>query len=174
MGGNRQEHGRGLAAAGVPVVGWSSLDYYWSPRTPERAAADLARILDHYTATWRRSRVIVVGYSFGADVAAFLVNRLPASVKAHVQRVALLGPSDPAAFEFRVASWLGGGGDPRYPTRPELDRLDIPTVCVASRDERDSVCVPASRINPRVRAETLGEGHHFSGQYNRLVLLILQ
>ena len=67
----------GLSAHGIPVVGWSSLGYYWTPRSPAGAAADLQRIIEHYTTTWRRSRVLIVGYSFGADVAPFLVNRLP-------------------------------------------------------------------------------------------------
>ena len=67
----------GLSTAGVPVVGWSSLDYYWTPRSPERAAGDLARIIEHYTTAWQKARVLIVGYSFGADVAPFLVNRLP-------------------------------------------------------------------------------------------------
>jgi type IV secretory pathway VirJ component len=31
----------GLADAGIPTVGLSSLRYFWTPRTPEAAAADL-------------------------------------------------------------------------------------------------------------------------------------
>ena len=50
-----------LSAKGIPVVGWSSLTYYWTPRTPDRAAADLARIIAHYTSAWGRETVIVVG-----------------------------------------------------------------------------------------------------------------
>jgi type IV secretory pathway VirJ component len=67
----------GLAARGVPMVGWSSLRYYWRPRTPEEASADLARVLRHYLAGWNRERAILIGYSFGADIAPFLVSRLP-------------------------------------------------------------------------------------------------
>jgi type IV secretory pathway VirJ component len=58
-----------LAAAGIPVVGWSSLDYYWVPRMPDSAARDLARIIEHYLSAWQIERVIIVGYSLGADVA---------------------------------------------------------------------------------------------------------
>lgn len=160
----------GLARAGVPVVGWSSLRYYWTPRTPEAAAADLARVIAHYARVWHRSRVLVVGYSFGADVAPYLVNRLPAAVKGRVARVALLGASDTAAFEFHVTSWLGGGDDARYPTRPEIARLTMPVSCVYARDDPDSVC----RQVPSVEAAVVGEGHHFSGDYERIVRLILR
>jgi type IV secretory pathway VirJ component len=164
----------GLAKAGVPVVGWSSLDYYWTPRTPDSAASDLARIIDHYTTAWRKSRVLVAGYSFGADVAPFLVNRLPAASRSHVAELALLGPSSTAAFEFHLTDWLGGGADPRYPTRPEIERLGIPVTCVYGSDELESVCRLVRTTTSGVRPVTLGEGHHFSGQYDRLVRIILR
>ena len=162
----------GLALTGIPVVGWSSLDYYWTARTPEGAAADMARIIEHYTTAWQKERVLVVGYSFGADVAPFLVNRLPAPLKDRVTGVALLSPSDNAAFEFHLASWLGGGADPRNPTAPEIARLRVPVTCVSAEDEPDSVCRGIK--TPLLRAVTVGQGHHFSGEYGRIVDAILR
>lgn len=162
----------GLSTAGVPVVGWSSLDYYWTPRSPERAAADLTRIIEHYTTAWQKARVLIVGYSFGADVAPFLVNRLPDSVKNRIANVALLGPSETATFEFHLATWLGGGADPRYPTSPEIGRLSVPVTCVSAADDSDSVC---RAVKPaRLRALAIGKGHHFSGEYSRIVEAILR
>jgi type IV secretory pathway VirJ component len=162
----------GLAAAGVPVVGWSSLGYYWTPRTPEGAAADLARIVDHYTTAWKKDRVIVVGYSFGADTAPFLVNRLSPPAKSRVAGVALLGPSETATFEFHLSSWIGGGADTRYPTVPEIGRLSVPVTCVFGTDEPDTVCGKIKGAH--VRSVAIGHGHHFGGEYDRLVELILR
>jgi type IV secretory pathway VirJ component len=162
----------GLAGAGVPVVGWSSLVYYWTPRTPDGAAADLARIADHYTTAWKKDRVLVVGYSFGADVASFLVNRLPPLVKSRVAGVAILGPSDTAAFEFHLTDWLSGRADTRYPTVPEIERLSVPVTCVSATDEPDSVCRKVTGAH--VRWVAIGQGHHFGGEYARLVESILK
>lgn len=162
----------GLVVAGVPVVGWSSLDYYWTPRTPETAARDLDRIIEYYATAWNKPHVIVIGYSFGADVAPFLVNRLPEPVRRRVARVVLLGPSDTAAFEFHLASWLGGGGQDQYPTVPEIQRLSIPVTCVSAADDDESVC---DRLRGTLaRTASVGEGHHFGGEYERLVELILK
>lgn len=161
----------GLAAAGVPVVGWSSLGYYWTPRTPETAAADLARIVEHYAAAWHKSRVLLVGYSFGADALPFLAARLPPSTAARVAGVALLGLSPTATFEFHVSSWLGGGADARYPTPAEVERLRVPVLCVDGADEADSAC--RALHGPRVRVETVGTGHHFGGEYGRIATLAL-
>jgi type IV secretory pathway VirJ component len=161
-----------LAAAGVPTVGWSSLDYYWKARTPEAAASDLARIVSHYTAAWHKNRVRIIGYSFGADVAPFLVNRLPDALKRQVASVVLLAPSETASFEFHLTDWLGGRPDPRYPTAREIARLRSPVTCISPRDEPDSVCRQVS--SPSVRAITLGSGHHFGGDYQGLVDIVLR
>ena len=162
----------GLAGAGVPVVGWSSLNYYWTPRTPDSASTDLARIVEHYSRFWEKKRVLLIGYSFGADVLPFLVSRLPAETKARVAGVSLLGLSATAAFEFHLASWLGGGGNQRYPTVPEVERLAMPVTCVFGADESDSAC--RSLKGPHVKAVAVGEGHHFGNNYARVVELILK
>jgi type IV secretory pathway VirJ component len=161
----------GLAAAGVPVVGWSSLRYYWTPRTPEAAATDLAQIVERYSAAWRKERVLLVGYSFGADVLPFLVNRLPTPTRARIRSVSLLGLSDRADFEFHVSNWLGGGADMRHLTAPEVARMTVPATCVHAIDERDSGCLGLK--GTRVRLVAVGSGHHFGGDYRRLVELIL-
>ena len=162
----------GLAAAGIPVVGWSSLDYYWTPRTPDAAASDLARIIEHYSSAWQVDRIFVVGYSFGADVVPFLVNRLPAALKSLVAAVTLLSPSENATFEFHVSDWFGGKTAQSNPTAPEIARLGVPLTCVFAEDESDSVCRKAT--GPSLRSVAIGKGHHFSGEYGRIVQAILR
>jgi len=161
----------GLAGAGVPTVGLNSLRYFWTPRTPESAASDLARVITHYSAAWHRDRVIVIGYSFGADVLPFLVNGLEPSVRAQIANVVLLGLGTTAQFEFHLAEWLGQSGGPEYSTVPEVNRLTMPVTCVRGADEDDSACGLIK--NPHAHVVTVGEGHHFGGDYERLVNVIL-
>jgi type IV secretory pathway VirJ component len=66
-----------LSANGIRVVGLDSLRYFWTARTPEGLAADLGRIIDYYVSQLGKQRVLLVGYSQGADVLPFAVNRLP-------------------------------------------------------------------------------------------------
>ena len=161
-----------LAAAGVPVIGWSSLDYYWQARTPDGAANDLARIISHYTAAWHKTRVRIIGYSFGADVASFLVNRLPDALKKQVASVVLLAPSQTATFEFHLTDWIHGRDDSRYPTAREIAQVRSPVTCVAPRDEPDSVCHDVKSAS--LRTVTLGGGHHFGDDYKDLADLVLR
>jgi type IV secretory pathway VirJ component len=150
-----------LAAAGVPVVGWSSLAYYRRQRTPEGAAADLALVLRHYLPPGD-GRAYLVGYSFGADVLPFLVNRLPPELRRRVAGVGLVGLSSFAVFQFHASEWVGVLRGPRYATLPEARRLDdLPVLCVYGRDDRDEACDALSMPNARVVA--IDSGHRMGG-----------
>jgi type IV secretory pathway VirJ component len=149
-----------FAAAGVPVVGWSSLDYYRTPRTQDEAAADLARVLRTHLPAG--ARAYLVGYSFGADVLPFLVNRLPADLRARVAGVALVGLSSYAVFHFQPGEWVGLLRGPRYATLPEVRRLgDLPLLCVYGSGDRDAICEGLGI--PGARVVAVPSGHRFAG-----------
>jgi type IV secretory pathway VirJ component len=161
-----------LANKGIPVIGWDSLKYFWSPRTPNGAAADLDRVLLHYTRQWGKSHVVAIGYSQGADTMPFMVNRLPAASRAMIGLTALLGISDSAVFEFHLANWVGdpGGG---LPTAPELARWSgSPYVCIYGEDDADSAC---SQLTGHDGSSVkMSGGHHFGGSYAQIAAEILQ
>lgn len=160
-----------LAAHGVPAVVWQSLRYYWTPRTPEEAARDLDRVIRHYAGRWGKDRVVLVGYSMGADVLPFLVNRLPPETRARVGGVALLALAHDAVFEFRFRQWWGTTDAPRRATRPEVERLaDLSVVCVWGRGDDKAAC-PAMGTAP-MRIVELGGGHHFKGDRPRLLRVV--
>jgi type IV secretory pathway VirJ component len=160
----------GLASRGVPTVGWSSLTYFWTKKSPDQAASDLARAIEHYSAMWRRPKVALVGYSFGADPLPFMVNRLPAQTRAKVSSVTLMGPNGQAEFQFQPGDWLNMTRN-FLPTRPEITRLgSIPILCVYGQDETDSLCpsLPRSQSTPLV----LPGGHHFGGRFDEIAAAV--
>jgi type IV secretory pathway VirJ component len=166
-----QELAARLAASGVPTVGLNSLKYFWTQRTPDEAAHDVARIIRHYLAAWNRKRVLLVGYSFGADVLPFVVNRLPADLKPQIVSVSLLGVDSNASFEISIADWIGSE-EVGPATRPELANLGTtPVLCIFGAGETDSIC-PGLHA-PRVSSEQVGTGHHFGGEYAQLADRIL-
>jgi type IV secretory pathway VirJ component len=84
--------------------------------------------------------------------------------------VGLLGLSEQASFEFKVAGWLGVETG-HHPTVPEVARLDTPVLCLRGEDENDSPC----RLlrGAAVRVVTLPGGHHFDGRYERIAEALL-
>jgi type IV secretory pathway VirJ component len=153
---------KALAAHGMPVVGWNSLRYFLHPRNPDGTAKDLERILRHYLPLWHREKVVLLGYSFGADVLPFLVHRLPEDLEARIALVALLGPDAKAGFRFHLAEWLGKDSPDTLPVRPELEKLrGLPILCSYGQAETKSLCKELdpglAHVHPRPGSHIVGE-----------------
>jgi type IV secretory pathway VirJ component len=160
-----------LTAKGVPVVGLDSLQYFWTPRTPDGAAADLQRIARHYLAAWSRQELLLIGYSLGADVLPFMANRLPADLQKRIRLIALLGPSRRTSFEFHVSDWLGAGNPGDRAVLPEVAKLrGTPILCLYGQEEEDSLC---TQIGTLGKAVSFQGSHHFNGAYATLADRIL-
>lgn len=149
-----------LAKRGIPVVGVDSLSYFWSQRTPKGAAADLTPVIRAYSNQWQRPHVIMLGYSFGADVLPHIVAHLPPDVRGRIMGMAMLGLSPSADFQFHLSSWLNMSDGNGYPTVPAIAGLrGLPMLCIAGQLETDSAC---PSIPPGiVQAVSVPGGHHF-------------
>ena len=162
---------RELNAHGIAVVGWDALRYFWDARTPEGAARDLDRVMRHYAHSWRKSRVLLLGYSQGADTLPFMINRLPADTARLVRATVLIGMGAEAFFEFHVSHWIGTpkGG---LPTRPEVTSGRLgPVLCIHGQGDDDSACEELRGTG--VREVALAGGHHFDGDYTTLAAAIV-
>lgn len=163
-----------LRQDGVSTIGLDSLRYFWSERTPQRTADDLARILRAYIARWHARHVALIGYSFGADVLPFAYTRLPADLKARIDVVSLIALSKGADFEIRVVGWLGAPPSAKaLPIPPELARLPAGRVqCIYGADDDEGTACPGL-AGTAADVERLPGGHHFEGDYERLTRRIL-
>jgi type IV secretory pathway VirJ component len=160
-----------LSARGIPVVGLDSLRYYWTARTPSGVASDTDRMIRYYLAHFGKQRVLLIGYSQGADVLPFAVNRLPAATRAHVALTAVMGMSEHALFEFHLSSWVSDSNSGPA-TLPEINRITgMPVLCIYGADENDSLC---PKLDPsKYILVKLKGGHHFDGDYANLAHQIL-
>ena len=161
-----------LNAQGLSVVGWDSLSYFWKRRSPEDTARDVGRAIAHYLAAWGTRRVVLVGYSRGADVLPAIVARLPSELREKVRLVALVAPGKSAEFEVHVTDLLGGGGGD-YPVLPEVKALGgMPVLCLYGDEEvKESLCPQLAEV-PGVQGLLLHGGHHFGGDYARVARAI--
>jgi type IV secretory pathway VirJ component len=162
---------RVLADNGMPVVGLNALQYFWTKRTPEAAALDFETIMDTYLGQWKKSRVVVVGYSRGADVLPAIINRLPQAQQQKIRLVALLGLSPHVEFEFHVTDWIHDSSK-GLPVKPEVDRMTGHRIlCLFGEEDKDSLCPALS--GPDIRVVKLQGAHHFDGGYAKLAEIIL-
>ena len=156
--------GKNLQANGIPVVGFDTLRYFWRKRTLEEASTSLRLVIDHFAQAWNTPYVLLIGYSFGANVLPFAVNRLPEAEHRKIRQISLLGLGTKADFEIHISSWLGSTSPVDAPLiAPELQRLDQSLLqCFYGADEKDeTACVLLTHSEV---IETEG-GHHFGGDY---------
>ncbi|THF50004.1 virulence factor family protein [Allorhizobium terrae] len=168
------EIGSNFQEEGLPVVGIDSLRYFWSERKPQETADDLVRVINTFTKRWKVKHVMLVGFSFGADITPPVYNLLPANVKSKISLVSLLSMSHASDFEISVTGWLGakGAGKEGDPTK-QVSKMPAGLVqCVYGiEDIDDDGC---HNLDPtKVDIVKLDGGHHFDGDYDALSKILI-
>ncbi|MBJ7517944.1 MAG: virulence factor family protein, partial [Stenotrophomonas sp.] len=117
-----------------------------------------------------RPKLLLIGFSQGADVLPASINRLAPALRSQVQLIALLSVGRTADFEFHVSNWLGSNDD-GLPIAPEIARLPTDrTLCIYGQKDADALC---PHLPPGVGVLQLPGDHHFNGDHDRLAREIL-
>ncbi|MBB3456281.1 type IV secretory pathway VirJ component [Rhizobium sp. BK313] len=166
--------GGSLQKEGIPVIGLDSLRYFWSQRTAGETAKDLGRIIDYYTTRFNVQHVLLVGYSFGADVMPASYKRLSRQQKSRIRQISLLAMSHKVDYVVSLRGWLGlqtegKGGNPA----DDLKSIspDIVQCIYGTEDYHDNACPSLQGTNAQVIG--MPGGHHFDGDYERLAQHII-
>lgn len=163
-----------LAKNGIGVVGLDSLRYFWTRRTPEGGGADLARIMRYYLEAWNKQRVILIGFSLGADALPPMAANLPPELRHAVRQVTLLAPSKYVELEFHVSDWMHDEeAEQDIALLPEVRKLEsVPLLCVYGQNEEQSLCLELRPDEATIKS--LPGSHHFNGAYSKVATLILE
>ncbi|HQQ62906.1 MAG TPA: AcvB/VirJ family lysyl-phosphatidylglycerol hydrolase [Pseudomonadales bacterium] len=166
--------GEALGKQGVAVVGLNSLRYFWEEKSPDVAAADLSRIVRHYQHTWHKQRVVLIGFSLGADVLPFMVSRMPVELQNAVAGMVLLSPSQSVDFQFHISDWMQSGNNTSlYQLQPEMQKLvRLPVLCVYGAEDDEGLC-PLLKARDKIKIAQLPGDHHYDGDYATVTRLIL-
>lgn len=161
--------GEWLAQHGVAVLGVDSLRYFWSKKTPEDVASDLALLLEHYGPEFGTDRYALIGFSFGSDIMPDVWPKLPKVIKDRVKLVSLLALGTNADFEVTVGGFIGAPSAESRPLVPLLSQLPQElTQCIYGKEEaldnETSCTAPELGAAERVALEG---GHHFDGDYSK-------
>lgn len=96
-----------LGKQGYTVGAVNSKSFFWDKKSADQIAKELSSTLEKLLVGKKNHLVYFVGYSFGADVIPFLVNKLTAEWKERLQAVALLEPSTSTDLEIHVSDLFG-------------------------------------------------------------------
>jgi type IV secretory pathway VirJ component len=159
--GFEQQIADNLGINGIPTIGLDSKKYFWKRRTPEETAIDIAKALNFYSKEWGREKFVLIGYSLGAEIVPFIVNRLTPELKSRVQSAVLLSPATTTDFEIHISNMLGmGNRNNTYNTINEIINMQsIPTLIIFGDGEKTQI--PELLNGKAVMIRKIPGDHHY-------------
>jgi len=157
-----------FAKRGYYVIGFNSRTYFWHQKNPDETAADFVKLIRKYSAQWKINRIVLSGYSFGADVVPFIYNRLPDDLKPKVKKLQLLSPYLSSDFKVRLTDLISTGDDNRaYKVKDEVEKVTIPIYCFYGKAENPKPLADIMMKNFFV--QFLPGDHHYQNSYFSIV-----
>ena len=162
----------GINKKGYEVVELNSKSYFWDKKTPEQTATDVNNYLVKKLAGRKNQQVVMIGYSFGADVLPFILTRLPKDTHDKILTSFLMASSGSTDFEIHWSDIFGGNSKRDMDVVSEVNKLvDDKIVIISSSDDRQ---LEANKITlKRYTHEVLPGGHHFDGDTDEIIKVIL-
>lgn len=162
-----------LNSNGYDVVALDSKSYFWEKKTPEQTAVDINNFLTRKTNGRQNQQIVLIGYSFGADVLPFVLNRLSKSIRNKVTVSFLIASSGSTDFEVHWSDMFGPGQKRSMDVLTEINKLYNDKIVTISSTEEQGLNARKITIK-KVIAETLPGGHHFDGDTGEITKKIMK
>ncbi|MGH2642843.1 MAG: AcvB/VirJ family lysyl-phosphatidylglycerol hydrolase [Chitinophagaceae bacterium] len=104
----------------APVVALNSWHLFRRKKTPEEIAGILESVLDKFMEQYHKDSFILAGYSFGADVIPFVLNRIQDHLLQHCAGVVLFSPGVSTDFKLHLLQMLGKRHQWKYDVVKEI------------------------------------------------------
>jgi type IV secretory pathway VirJ component len=156
-----------LGEEGYAVVGLDTNKWFQKRRTPDEIAAEVTSLIKDYRARTSATDVVLIGYSFGADVLPLAVNRLAPAVSKRLSAIVMIAPSRGVDPQVTLLEQTGVA-KPTIDLAPEFTKLPVKKLlCIyGSEQVEESACTtPYLAISKVVE---LPGGHHFDGVLEHL------
>jgi type IV secretory pathway VirJ component len=153
----------------ISVLAINTKKYLWAKKPPAQIALDLETLLERYNEKWGLNRVVLIGYSMGAEVIPFAVNCMEEKYKDELSNIILIGPWQKATFKINLLDFffeINKGAD----IYSELLKMKTKKACVICDDNKISIC--QKDLEGIIDHYFLKGGHHFGGDYMTLSKLI--
>ncbi len=96
-----------LCTYNIPLLGINSFKFFRKRKTPQSTLDTVLPYIDQDLKKYNCKKVILAGYSFGAEVIPFLYNLMNEEWKNRVEFLVLLSPSSTSDFKIHLYDQLG-------------------------------------------------------------------
>jgi type IV secretory pathway VirJ component len=157
---------------GFDVEAMDSKSYFWSQKTPAQTAEDIGDFLSKKIARRPNQQIVLIGYSFGADVLPFVLNRLPKNIVDKVKVSFLMASSGSTDFVIHIADLFGSGKRRGMDVLSEVNKISNQKIVILNSS--DDKQLDPGKITIKHITEILPGGHHFDGDIDEIVKAIVK
>ena len=161
-----------LKDKGYDVSALNAKSYFYDKKTPEETANELNDYLSKKIKGRSNQQIAIIGYSFGADVLPFILNRLPKNIHDKIIVSFLMASSGSTDFEIHWADMLGGNKKRSMDVVTEINKLIDDNVVIISGSDDGNLELNKITLK-KYTHEVLPGGHHFDGDTEEIVRVIL-
>lgn len=155
-----------LNKQGFAIIGLDARNYFWHKKEPAEAARAIEEVINKYNKQWKRKNIVLIGYSFGADVSPFMLTHFSPDLAGKVSHIVLLSPSDKTDFEIHILQLLGWGSSSGKSVPDEINKIFRPVTIIVGDDEND---FPFNKLTIKNKEVVkMPGGHHYDGDVNAL------
>jgi len=157
---------------GFDVDAMDSKSYFWSKKTPDQTAADISDFLSKKIARRPNQQIVLIGYSFGADILPYVLNRLPKNIVNKIKVSFLMASSGSTDFVIHIADLFGSGKRRGMDVLTEVNKIANQKIVILNSS--DDKGLDAGKVTIKHVTEILPGGHHFDGDIDEITKTILK
>ena len=121
----------------------------------------------------RNQQVVMIGYSFGADVLSFIENRLSKNMDENVIASFFMAMSGSTDFEIHWSDIFGGNRKRSMDVATEMNKLPGKNIVIINGSDDESLVLNKISLKSYTH-EVLPGGHHFEGDTEEISRVILK
>ena len=163
-----------LSKKGFPVVILNAKKYFWDRKTPEETVTDLVTIIEAYGTRWKRDKFILTGFSFGASLVPFLVNRFPERITGRLSSSIMINPDMLCDFEVHLSDMLNiGPSKGEFDVVREMKAIDVKKTAIFFGGDERMELQQAFRLTG-ANVQIVPGNHHFDDDSEVLEELLVK
>lgn len=144
-----------------------SLDnsYFWGGKKLEEVTLSFEQVVRQVEVKKKMERMMVVGYSFGADITPFIVNHLSEEIRNRISEVVLLSPSKMTNLKIDLMSLFFPEHSGKLDVISEINEIKLPVKVVLNDNDSFS----DSAFKEGVKVKRIPGNHHFDYHFSLLI-----
>lgn len=163
---------KNFADKGYPVIALDASKYFWDKKTALQTATDVTKLILTYQQLWKKKKILLIGYSFGADVMPFVFNHLNKEQTAAIVNISLLSPSTHTDFEIHILGLFGADSGGESVSNAINKITAKPITLIFGSEEKG---FPEKALtNKNYSIIKLSGGHHYDGDEANVADTILK